>query len=93
MSTTPFVPGWIPWLHEALGAPEPPPSESPPLALALPPDAGVAAVARVEAVVAVACWLAAAELLPPPEEPHPAMISTTAENSVVLETAETVRYI
>jgi hypothetical protein len=86
MSTTPFVPGWRPWLHEALAVPGPALPEAPPLALALLAGAVAAAVAAA----VVPGWLAATGLLPP-EAAHPAMVSTTAVSSVATETAEVVR--
>jgi hypothetical protein len=76
MSTTPFVPSCRPWLHE-------------PLEVLEPPLAELALVAGE--VVAAPGWLAAPGLLLPPEEPHPAMVSTTAKSSVTVEIAEIVR--
>jgi hypothetical protein len=80
MSTTPFVPGCSPWLQEVLELPLP----ELPLAVptALLADAPVAAVAPG--------WLAAMAVVLP-EEPHPAMVNTTAVISGVPETAEIVR--
>jgi hypothetical protein len=78
-STTPFAPGWRPWLQAVLELllPELPAT---PLALALA-GAPVAAFVpdRLAATVLV------------PEEPHPAMASRTDMSSVALETAVLVR--
>ena len=84
MSTTPFVPGCRPWLHEPLAVLEP-------LSLPLAPLAGVLLAGAPVAAPAPG-WLAAPGLLLPPEEPHPAMVSTAAvSSSVAVETAEVVR--
>jgi hypothetical protein len=78
MSTTPFVPGCTPWLHEALdpAAPEPP-------ALPLAPSAGAllagALLAGAPVAAPVPGWLAAPVLLP--DEPQPAMVAATVVSS------------
>lgn len=94
-STTPFAPGCRPWLQEVLELWLPEPPLLPPgLPAGLPVGAPVAA--------AVPGWLVATVLPEPPPpvladplllpmEPHPAMVSTTAESSVALETAVVVR--
>jgi len=73
MSTTPFVPGCTPWLHEALD-----PAEPEPLALPLVPLPG-ALLTGAPVAAPVPGWLAPPVLLP--DEPQPTMVAATVVSS------------